>query len=340
MLLLNDRSDAGTAAEPELGVIEEARRRRRARRVRVTAALLAVAVAGTIGWALSGGLSRANSGPGSPIGAAIGADSGAHRPSFNVRLVPVVSVVGRAGWCEVIEEHGVTGGSACGGVATATQPFLQIQGWGQARSRVETQAAVTDPQIVAILVDGKRLVPTVALPGLPYGLRGARVVTRRGATLTALDAGGHRIPKDWSQPPEQARVRSWRAPQAPPRGVCRLSARGLPGLSSRGGTVATTMRPFPGQLVGHAFVPCILTRFRLAGEPLKASVLLDAANPLARAAALPNFKPVRGAPGLLREGGLDAMRAGNAWIVVGQGRDSAQRIRLLRHLSAAAPARA
>jgi hypothetical protein len=118
--------------------------------------------------------------------------------------------------------------------------------------------------------------------------------------------------------------------------VCQLRASGLRGLSTIGGTVATSIGPFPGQLVGHAFVPCIVTRFQLGGEPLKGIVLLDAADPRSRAAALPNFHAVRRAPGVFAEGSLTATRAGNAWLIVEQGRGSAERIRLLRHLIATA----
>jgi hypothetical protein len=340
MLLLDHGSDANRAAEPEQGVIEEARQRRRARRIRVILALAAVALAGAIAWTVAGGPSLANSGHASPAGVGVADSVGAHPLLFNVRLVPMVSVVGQAGWCEVIEEGGVTGDSACGGVPTPSEPFLQIQGWGEAKSRVETQAPVTDPQIAAILVNGSRRVPTAALPGLPYGLRGARIVTPRAATLTALDAGGHRIPQHWGQPPRQATVSSWRYPHTPPHGVCQLRASGLRGLSTGGGTVAISIGPFPGQLVGHAFVPCIVTRFQLAGEPLKAIVLLDAADPRSRAAALPSFHPVRRAPGVFAGGSLTATRAGNAWVIVEQGRGSAERIRLLRHLIATVSPRA
>jgi hypothetical protein len=332
MLLLDHGSDANRAAEPEQGVIEEARQRRRARRIRVTLAVVAVAAAFAIVWIVAGGPSRANSGHASPAGAGVSHTGGSHPQAFNVRLEPMVSVVGQAGWCEVIVERGVTGGSACGGLPTPSQPFLQVYGWGEASSRVETQAPVTDPQIAAILVNGTRRVPTVALPGLPYGLRGARVVTPHAATLTALDAAGRRVPQHWGQTPRQATISSWRYPQTPAHGVCQLRASGLRGLSASGGTVATSIRPFPGQLVGHAFLPCIVTRFQLGREPLKASVLLDAADPRSRAAALPNFRPIPGAPGLLSEGGLNAMRSGNAWLIVEQGRGSAERIRLLRHL--------
>jgi hypothetical protein len=244
--------------------------------------------------------------------------------------------VGVAGWCEVIEEHGITGGSACGGVPTPASPFLQILGFGEANARKETQVAVTDPQVGEILAGGHRRVPTQALRGLPYGLRGARVITVVGAKIEALDAAGSVIPERWGQTPRQAlHIRRWRSPHRQPSGPCQLRADGLPGLVVRGGTTATTIRPFPGQLVGRAFLPCSAVEYELRRVPLRAVVVLDAAQPSARAAALPNFHALRGAPGIFAGGDLTAMRSGNAWLIVEQGRGPAQRTLLLRHLQAA-----
>jgi hypothetical protein len=62
--------------------------------------------------------------------------------------------------------------------------------------------------------------------------------------------------------------------------------------------------------------------------------VLDAAQPSSRAADLPSFHAVRAAPGIFAGGSLTAMRAGNAWLVVEQGRGPAERMRLLRHLNA------
>jgi hypothetical protein len=100
----------------------------------------------------------------------------------------------------------------------------------------------------------------------------------------------------------------------------------------RGGVVATSVRPFPGALVGHAFLPCAATEYAMRGEPLKAIVLLDAAHPTSRPADLPSFHAVRKAPGMFAGGDLTAMRYGNTWLIVEQGRGSAERIRLLAHL--------
>jgi hypothetical protein len=97
----------------------------------------------------------------------------------------------------------------------------------------------------------------------------------------------------------------------------------------------TAIRPLTGQLTGPAFLSCIDTEYHLHGWPLQAMILLDAAHPRTRAPALPDWKPVRTAPGFFSEGGLTATRFANAWLVVKQGGGLAQRTRLLRHLAAA-----
>ncbi|HEY7933681.1 MAG TPA: hypothetical protein VID48_07635 [Solirubrobacteraceae bacterium] len=344
-------TSAGLPAGPDQGVIEEARRRQRTRRIRiVVSALLATALIGVIVWALSGGASQASRGyAGVEDRAGAVEVSDTHTPGFNVRLVPML-VVGQAGWCVVVEENRVTGGSACGGVPTPSRPFLQVYGWGEGGSHVWTTVAVAIPQIATILVNGKHRVSTETLPALPYGLRAARIVTsiKRPAgilpahrlssipsdpTLVALDAQGRPVAQRQTNTPLQGTVHSWRYPNRAPRGSCQLRARAIPGLSVQGGEVASAIRPFPGLLVGHAFLLCAATVYHLRHMPLRAMIVLDAAHPRARPAALPDFKPVPRAPGFFSEGGLAARRSGNAWLIVAQGSSLAQRMRLLRHLT-------
>ncbi len=333
MLLLDPDHPGQTADDPQQGVIEDARRRQRVRRKRIA---IAVLVAGSLlaGAALassgsSPALKRASAG-----GTRAASSGRAGLPAFNVRLVPMLTTVGVAGWCEVPEEHGSVGGSACGGLPVPRQPFLQILGSSEARSPTEIQVAVTDPQVMEVAVDGHRRVRTSLLPGLPYGLRGARMVTSVGATVTALDAAGLPIPRFWAQPVRQATVLHWRQPQQEPEGACHLRSTGISGLTAHGGSVASTLRPFSGQLIGHAFLPCAITQYRLKGEPLKAIVVLDAAQPGTRPANLPGFHAVRDAPRIFAGGSLTAMRSGNAWLVVEQGTGPAQQVLLLHHLSA------
>jgi hypothetical protein len=354
-LLLGDKpssvSQPSVSDGPDLGVIEEARRRQRARRIRIASvALIVAALIGFTFWVLNGGASHA-----SPVHAdvnrmhTIQASNG--RTAFNERLVPTLTV-GQVGWCIVIEEDGKTGGSACGGVPTRSQPILQAQGSYRAGSAYETTVVVTDPQVATILADNTLRVATVSLPGLPYGLRGALIripvktpsqvlpggrlprLRSPGTTLVALDAQGRAIPQRWNdRMPFQATVHPWRYPDRQPYGSCRLHVQ-IAGLAARSGEVASAIRPFPGKLVGHAFLPCVATVYYVHHVPLKAMVVLDAANPGSRAVALPDFKPVPGAPGFFAEGGLTARRSGNAWLVVGQGTGLTERVRLLRHLTA------
>jgi hypothetical protein len=333
------------AVGPEQGVIEEARRRQRRRRLGcVLAGSLAAILIAVFAWALGGGSSSASPGDLGRADSARGLVNASEVSvaAFGVRLVPTLAVA-QAGWCVVVEEHGVTGGDACGGAVLASSPFLQVYGWGRINSGYESSVAVTTPIVATVLVDGRIRVRPSALPGLPYGLRAVSIVGRvsrgggrssRHTTIVALDAQGQRIPERWMTTGRQGEVRSWHAPARPPRGVCRLGALGVPGLAIRGGQVASTIRAAPGTLVGDAFVSCIDTEYRLQGVPIDAEILLNAAHPGAPVAALPYWKPVPGAQGFFREGGLTARRAGDAWLLVRQGSGLAQRMRLLRHLSA------
>jgi hypothetical protein len=116
----------------------------------------------------------------------------------------------------------------------------------------------------------------------------------------------------------------------------------MPRLTALAGQIATAIRPYSvsaggRRIVGNAFLPCISVEYRLQGiqhVPLRALILLDAAHPSARAAALPDFKPVGGTPGFFDEGGLTARREGNAWLIAAQGTGVPQRVALLRHLTA------
>ncbi|HEY4426804.1 MAG TPA: hypothetical protein VGN08_01210 [Solirubrobacteraceae bacterium] len=301
----------------------------------MTAALLAAAALAVLSLVLSsgaGGGARVQ-----PSDAALAGIStrATGRDMFKIRLSPMVGAVGRAGWCVIVEEHGKGAGSACGNVPTPSQPFLQVFGWSEVGAPYETEAVVTDPQITAVLVDNRRRVATTPLPGLPYGLRGARVIARPGSTLVAIQADGRRLAERWVSPAPQASVLRWRHPHSPPGGVCGVRASGLTGLAVRGGAVATSIRPYPGQIIGHAFVPCLAIEYELHNTPLKAIVLLDAARPQSFAPLLPDFHAVRGSPGVYAEGELTAKRSGAGWIVVEQGTGVRQRMLLLRHLTAA-----
>jgi hypothetical protein len=344
--IVDRRGESSLRSEPvgpDQGVIEEARRRQRRRRLHYAAVGTVIAlVVAALAWVFGGGAPGVRRGEAAAIGGrAVDVSSGGPA-GFNVRLMPTLKVA-QAGWCVVPEYHGVTDGDACGGVPVVSSPFLQVQGWGDVGSGYETSVAVTTPEVATVVVDGHvRLTPS-QVPGLPYGLRAIRIVSRvsrggsrvqRHTTIAALDAQGRRIPDNWQQLPRQGTVRTWRASASAPRGICQLRAAGMSGLLDRGGQVAMSIAPFPSTLVGAAFVACIDAKYRLHGIPIDAEIMLDAAHPGDQPAALPDWKPVRGAPGVFSEGGLTATRVVGAWLLVRQGSGLAERLRLLRHLSA------
>lgn len=342
-------------ADPQQGVIEEARKRQRRRRVRVGigASIVAVGL-----MALAFVLETSHATPARrgatrrPMPAGHASTSSA--PDFNVRFAPTLNV-GQAGWQLFYEEHGTQAGGEANGPALSSDPIVASFGGGSGSSHRWVSKLVTTPNVAAILVDGKTRVPTVPLRGLPYGFRAARIVTAVSSTeervpqgpgsrplgpssLVPLDAEGQPIQyKPNNRTPSQGKVRSWEYPAATPDGSCGLRASGLSGLTAQSGKVLSGVRPYPaalvgGQIAGHAFLPCVSVLYHLRGMPLQALILLDAANPHARVAALPDFKPVRGAPEFVDQGGLTARRQGGAWLIVSQGAGVAQRVQLLRHL--------
>jgi hypothetical protein len=341
--------------DPQQGVIEDARRRQHQRRMRLLiAAAIAAGLLG-LGWVLieASHANSAHAGRGGHGRPARLAFSGA--PVFNVRLAPALEV-GQAGWQLFFEEHGAQTGGQGNGPAISSDPIIAGGGHSVGGSHRSTTILVTTPNVVAILLNGKTRVPTIGLPGLPYGYRAVQIVTAvapaeeripqglgrqpQGPSIVPLDAQGQPIHyKPNNLTPFQGKVRAWEYPARTPEGSCGLRASSLPGLTARGGKALSAVRAYPanlvgGQIEGAAFLPCVSVEYQLRGIPLQALVLLDAAAPGTRAAALPDFKAVRGSPGFFDEGGLTARREGNAWLIVEQGSSVAQRVALLRHLTA------
>jgi hypothetical protein len=347
MSLVVDRDPAPPAAEqrPEQGVIEEARRRQRRRRARRgVGGLVAIAGVGAIAWAIVGAGSQGTTRHARAAGRAQAVHPLAARPrGFGVRLVPVLTG-GEVGWCSWFQGLGPgSGGGSCAWTPTPSRPLLG------AISSPYYGVTVTTPQVAAILVNGRR-VHTVALPGLPYGLRAARIVIpatprrviavpRPGPALVALDASGHPIPQS---PPKSAYLvssRYWQHPAARARGACALRASGVPGLSPQRGHVANAILPYPGRIIGRAFFSCIDAEYYLKRWDLDAAILLDAAHPGTPPAAIPGLRPMASAPGYFNgpgdsHGDLTARRVGGAWLVVAGGSGPGQRIGVLRHLTA------
>jgi hypothetical protein len=339
---------------PEQGVIEEARRRQRSRRLRaLVAAAVALGATGILIAATAGGAARTHAVAHVPSGAASPPIRHAGSPSQSivVKLSPDLEG-GRVGWCELVVHRSGEGGG-CGPLPTRAHPLLVVSSGWQYGEPDATTTAVTAPRVAYVLVNGRHRTPTVAVSGLPYGLRAAAIHTplppnfqrRVGFTppkLVALDSRGRRIRETPAY--ELFPDRDWHRPGAPAKGACQLHASGLPGLIADWGQVASAVFPYPGRIVGRGFVSCIDTEYYVPGRGMLAAVLLDAAKPgHATPGEIPGLAPIPGNPGLYNGAGdydfhgpMTAKREGEAWIVVaGGGRDGEpSRIRLLRHLTA------
>jgi hypothetical protein len=355
MSLLLDRDPPPLAApeRPELGVIKEARARQRRRRWRAAAIVIAGVVAG-IGGLLWGGVIGGGSGASSP---------GHHSPRLlaprlraesnggAVRLTPALEG-GSYGWNVILGE----GATCC---TTPARGNLLAGGMmiGQTGSE-QTLTFLSGTEVAAVIVNGKERVPVRALPGrLPFGLRLSQIeIPTRPAerahgrtTVPApppltpqafipLDGRGQEI-RSVGNPEPRFSIRWWERPAPLPRGPCHLSAHGLSGLAAQWGHVATAIRPYPGRIIGRAFFSCIDTEYYLQGWPLDAAIVLDAAHPGAPPAAIPGLRAMASEPGYLGgpgdfHGDLTATRVGNAWLVVAGGSGPAQRVGVLRHLTA------
>ncbi len=296
--LLSDKpssnAPAGVPAGPDQGVIEEARRRQRIRRLRVSlAVLLALALAG------AGVLIAATTGGTAPTEAPL------HLPPEPSPLLarypgstsqPVIVSLspnldgGQAGWCVTILEKGGVGSGTCGPLPTVGHPLLTgTSGWTHGDSDITT-TEITAPRIAYFLVNGTRRVATKRLPGLPYGLRVAIIHTPLHGSADRLAAVATGIPtivpfdargKPITESRDYGAVwfRDWNRPAAPLKGPCQLRVSGLAGITAEWGHVATAIRPYPGQIIGRGFLSCIDTEYYVPGRGMRAAVLLDAANP-------------------------------------------------------------
>jgi len=270
------------------------------------------------------------------------------RAAVGVLLSPSLDG-GQYGWCVGIEEarsEKLEGGGCGGYIPTASQPVTSALTTASARTRVQTIVALAAPQVVAVLVDQRR-VPTAPLPGVSGGLRVVRVELpltpvrspsgRPGVpapgepSLVALDAQGHILPTG----PEPTLPR----PVTTAPGPCSLRASGLAGLRPLWSHVAGAIAPYPGAAPGQAFFSCIDTEYRFHGSSLDVALLLDAGHPGSPPAAIPGLLPVEGDGAYLNgqglfKGPLTATRRGETWLVAAGGSGLPQRIELLEHIQA------
>ncbi len=354
MTLLADPPARETSepVEPQQGVIEEARRRERGRRLRWASILLSLAAMAALAAALTltQGATRAREGslhlPAEPAGPAA-ADLHRAADSVLVRVSPNLTGA-EAGWCvHLILPTLITGG--CGPLPTATTLVLSDgTSWGNG-ARDDTTVAVTAPQVRSVEFGDRRRVRAVPAPGLPYGMRMAVLHTRHNPdprtlirSVAVFGVGGDRLAErrvkgsglEW---------RIWNPPEPPARGACHLQVTGGYDAKTEWGQVAGSLRPYPAAIDGRGFLSCIDTEYYVPGRGMRASVLLDAHAPGRIApATIPGLAPITGVRGYLNVSDaygaepLTARREGDAWLVVSGGGRGAEeaRVHLLRHLRA------
>ena len=324
------------------GVIEEARLRRRSRRLRSAGVVFVAAVGVLLAViAAAGTASKAPARLKSDSAAASAHYNGSLRVSLSPNLEP-----GRPGWCVAAAVHEVALGFGCDTLLTRAHPFLG-EGWAWARgSRYATRLVLTPPHVRSILFNGSS-VPTRSVQGVPFGLRVAvleRPIRPRGTLLyPEVTTVSGRSSREGAETREAMPVRYWKQPEAPPRGVCELHASPLSGLTNKWGGVVTVIRDTPGQLLGDGFLPCVDAGYWLDGYAVHAAVLLDASQPGHKLPAIPGLIEIPRQPGVYNTAPnlgyaepVTAKRQGHAWIVVAGGGRNAEhtRLTLLRRLTA------
>jgi hypothetical protein len=324
---------------PRLGVIREAKQRERRRLL--TAATLGVAMLAGLGAWLTGHTGAWTS----------RRDGSAHAAFERARelrrrrgsYVSPALEGGSYGWA-LIEPNG---GSCCTvpRMSPHRVPIGVLAGW-TSNTRSEAATALLDDAVTEVRAKGEAA-RVVTLTALPYHLRLARIELRRHAQsafaegappLQALNSSGRPLGTLSEDPGISGGDRWWQRPESPPAGPCQLHATGVPGIEAECGHVATTLRPYPGSIIGRAFFSCVDTEYYLHNWPLETAILLDAQHPGRTPAPIPRMKSVPGAHGVFSapgdwHGELTATRHGHAWLVVAGGSGPTQRIQVLRHLS-------
>lgn len=307
----------------------------------------------------------------SPSGVGVGSPRAVR--DFEVRLVPPVKG-GWVGWCSSFRTAEGSS-SGCPVVPTPGSAIFDESWSGHAPPPVTVGAALTTSRVAAVSVNNGTPIPTRAESTLPHGFRAVMVEipgqeerqVQPGAgsspgcpsgsgsreapehcfaalpeySFTPLDAKGAPLPRHEPSPLKFGLPSEfWKRPGHPPRGVCRIAAEHLRGLSAQWGhVVVTSIHGYPG-IIGRAFLSCADTEYYLDNWPLDAGVLLDARHPGTRPAPLPDMKAVPRHPGVFAAPGDGGMlvgrRVGNAWLVVDGGNGVQQRLEVLARIHATA----
>ena len=338
MALLVD-SPTKQSSRPGGGVIREARARQHHRRRAAVVVLVATALLGAIvGGILAGSRSRSSPRSGSQRLLAFQRQR-ARRLSVPAHISPALEG-GEYGWA--LNEPG--GGGCC--TLPDRAGVGALAGWSETKSE-EVASALLSSQVKSIVSAGTHARITT-LAWLPYGLRFAHIAFARHArhlfgegapALRALDGQGRSIGQLTESGATQTGARWWQAPERPPAGPCKLRARGLAGLQPEWGHVAIAIAPYPQRILGEAFFSCADTEYYLHNWPLESAMLLNAERPGGRPAPIPAMHAITGNANLFEapgdwHGQITATRIRDAWLLVAGGSGPAQRLQVLRHLTA------
>jgi hypothetical protein len=278
---------------------------------------------------------------------------GVARPVGEVIVEPQPDGIGALGWRVDVVSDGLTLSPLVEGEARG--PILGSRRSVQRRGATVGPIrgfVVTSGEVSAISVDGGAPIPTTALDGLPWPAGIAAYEVPAGTALTprntvsvsllALGAAGtplrQAVPVTSSNPGAALATATWAPPARPVAGVCALATSSFPGLAATTSTTIVQLRRAPAE-DGEADTVCAETTFvydGATGEPLTASLVIDAVHPGMRPAGLPGLVPsIAGGPAQVSrwpEGGVAAAPAPGAWMIVTGGRSEAQRLSLLAHL--------
>ncbi len=226
---------------------------------------------------------------------------------------------GRVGWCVdmAIRTAGTTTGHR--GCTPTGPPVTNIISTGGVAGRPGGGYAIVDQSVIEIrLSDGRTITPELD-PGMPTEWRSASwTVNGSLPTFTLHDSTGRELPPFSAAPIDP--LPTVRVPAAdPPRKPCAMRA-------DRRATAARLVEePVGHDAVSPSYLSCASTVYRFGDERVRATVLLDARDPSARAQDL-----------VTTSGVLSVRREGPGLLVVYGGTER-QRARLLREIRVTGP---
>jgi RNA polymerase sigma-70 factor (ECF subfamily) len=247
--------------------------------------------------------------PGAPQPNAVPPSPPSGEPTIALQLVPDLRP-GHVGWCVDFAVRGAQGANGGRGCTPAGPPDTNVIATGGVRGPLGAGYAVVDQAVAEIrLSDGRTITPELD-PGMPSEWRAASWSVRGSLpTFTLHDATGR----------ELAPFRA--APLDPLPTVAAGSRERCPLRADRRATETRSVGEPVGQdALYPSYLSCASAVFRVGNQRLRASVLLDARDPDARAPDL-----------VTTSGVLSVRRRGRALVVV-YGGTNRQRARLLREL--------